>query len=275
MSPRPPDGPSVRAEEGADPRRALADWLTAPDNPFFARAAVNRVWAAFFGRGLVEPVDDIRVSNPCVNPALLSALAADFARHGYDLKHLMRTIMESRLYQLSSTPNESNLADTRDFSRAYRRRLPAEVMVDAVNDLTGVPEVYAAMPMGSRATQAWSYKIESQFMDAFNRPNPSSDPPCERDRQMSVVQSLNLMNSKALQAKLGSKTGRVHQLADSPKAPEEIVTELYLAALGRSPTDPELKLATAAFAARDATRQTATEDLLWALLNSPEFVFNH
>ena len=275
MSPRPPDGPSVRAEEGADPRRALADWLTAPDNPFFARAAVNRVWAAFFGRGLVEPVDDIRVSNPCVNPALLAALAADFARHGYDLKHLMRTIMESRLYQLSSTPNESNLADTRDFSRAYRRRLPAEVMVDAVNDLTGVPEVYAAMPMGSRATQAWSYKIESQFMDAFNRPNPSSDPPCERDRQMSVVQSLHLMNSKALQAKLGSKTGRVHQLADSPKVPEEIVTELYLAALGRLPMEQELKLATAAFAARDATRQTATEDLLWALLNSPEFVFNH
>ena len=151
----------------------------------------------FFGRGFVEPVDDFRISNPCVNPPLLDALAEDFAKHGYDLKHLMRTIMESRLYQLSSTPNESNLADTRNFSRAYRRRLPAEVLLDAVNDVTGVPDTFAAMPAGTRAMQAWSYKIESQFMDAFSRPNPSSDPPCERDRQISVVQSLHLMNSKA------------------------------------------------------------------------------
>src|SRR5439155_9842883 len=121
MLSRAPDGPATRAGEGTDPRRALAHWLIAPDNPFFARAAVNHVWAVFFGRGLVEPVDDFRISNPCVNPALLSALADDFVKHAYDLKHLMRAIMESRLYQLSSTPNESNLADTRNFSRAYRR----------------------------------------------------------------------------------------------------------------------------------------------------------
>src|SRR5260221_6686199 len=114
MKPRPPDGRSVSAPENSDPRRALADWLTSPDNPFFARAAVNRVWANFFGRGLVEPVDDFRISNPCVNPPLLDALAADFAKHGYNLKHLMRTIMESRLYQLSTTPHASNLADTRN-----------------------------------------------------------------------------------------------------------------------------------------------------------------
>src|SRR6185295_11769361 len=240
MSPRPPDAPPVQLADGADPRRALADWLIAPDNPFFARAAVNRVWAAFFGRGLVEPVDDFRISNPCVNPPLLNALADDFARHGYDLKHLMRTIMESRIYQLSTTPNESNLADTRNFSRAYRRRLPAEVLFDAVNDTTGVPDTFAAMPVGSRATQAWSYKIESPLMDAFNRPNPSSDPPCERDRQMSVVQSLHLMNSKALQAKLNNKSGRAHQLAESSKSAEQIVTDLYLVTLSRPPTEEEL-----------------------------------
>ncbi|HYV27906.1 MAG TPA: DUF1553 domain-containing protein, partial [Candidatus Eisenbacteria bacterium] len=189
--------------------------------------------------------------------------------------HLIRTIMESRLYQLSSTPNESNLADTRNFSRAYRRRLPAEVLLDAVDDATRVPDIYAAMPVGSRATQAWSYKIESQFMDAFNRPNPSSDPPCERDMHVSVVQSLHLMNSKTLQAKLSNKTGRARQLAESTKSSGEIVTELYLTTLSRPPTDDELKLATAAFSAKDTTRLTATEDVFWALLNSAEFVFNH
>jgi hypothetical protein len=275
MPPRALDGPLSQASTNADPRRELADWLTAPDNPFFARAAVNRVWAVFFGRGLVEPVDDFRISNPCVNPPLLSALAEDFAWHGYDLKHLLRTIMESRLYQLSTTPNASNLADTRNFSRAYRRRLPAEVLLDAVNDATGVPDTLAALPVGSRATQAWTYKIESPLMDAFNRPNPSSDPPCERDRQMSVVQSLHLMNSKALQAKLSHKTGRARQLAESTKSPDEIVTELYLVTLSRPPSDEELRLATAAYSAKDMTRQSATEDVFWSLLNSAEFVFNH
>ncbi|MBI3416747.1 MAG: DUF1553 domain-containing protein [Verrucomicrobia bacterium] len=274
MPPRPLDG-SLTAKESVDPRRALADWLTAPDNPFFARAAVNRVWAVFFGRGLVEPVDDFRISNPCVNPALLTALAEDFARHGYDLKHLLRTIMESRLYQLSSTPNDTNLRDTKNFSRAYRRRLPAEVLLDAVNDVTGVPDAWNALPVGSRATQAWSYKIDSQLMDAFNRPNPSSDPPCERDRQLSVVQSLHLMNSKALQSKLANKTGRAHTLADSSKSPDAIVTELYLAAFSRAPNAEELTRAITAFSTPGATRQSATEDILWSLLNSAEFLFNY
>jgi hypothetical protein len=195
--------------------------------------------------------------------------------HGYDLKHLMRTIMESHLYQLSSTPNEFNLADTRSFSRAYRRRLPAEVLLDAVNDATGTADTFAGMPPGSRAMQAWSYKIESQFMDAFSRPDSSMDPPCERDTHISVVQSLHLMNSKAIQTKLQSATGRARQLADSDKSPEEIVTELYLATLSRPPGREELGVAGAAFTAQHATRRTATEDVFWALLNSAEFVFNH
>jgi len=275
MSPRPPDSLPSQTTQGTDPRRALADWLTAPENPFFARAAVNRVWAVFFGRGLVEPVDDFRVSNPCVNPALLAGLAEDFAKHGYDLKHLIRTIMESRLYQLSATPNEFNLADARNFSRGYRRRLPAEVLFDAVNDATGVSDTFAAMPIGSRALQTWSYKIESHFMDAFGRPNPSTDCPCERDRQMSVVQSLHLMNSKNLQSKLSNPMGRARRLADSDKPSNEIVTDLYLATLSRTPSDDELKVALAAFSGAGATRQSATEDVFWALLNSAEFVFNH
>src|SRR5439155_25113361 len=188
----------------SDPRRALVDSLMAADNPYFAPAAVNRVWANFFGRGMVEPVDDFRITNPCVNPPLLAALARDFVEHGYDLKQLMRTIMESRLYQLSSTANQYNLADTRYFSRAYRRRLPAEALLDAVDDATAVTDSFVAMPAGSRAVQTWSYKIESHFLDAFGRPNPSSDCPCERDADTSVVQSLHLMNSKALQAKLSN-----------------------------------------------------------------------
>lgn len=272
MSPRPPDGKALEIPEQVDPRRVLADWLMSPDNPFFARAAANRVWANFFGRGLVEPVDDFRISNPCTNPALLDALARDFAKHKYDLKHLMRTIMQSRLYQVSSTPNASNLADTKNFSRAYRRRLPAEVLLDAVDEATGVPSSFEAMPAMSRAVQAWSYKIDSHFMDAFGRPNSSSDCPCERDTHMSVVQSLHLMNSKDLQAKLSHAKGRARQLAQSPKSSQEIVTELYLATLNRFPTTDELEDAGAAF---QESREAGCEDVLWALLNSAEFVFNH
>jgi WD40 repeat protein len=275
MAPRPPEGPDLQLPESQDPRRALADWLTAPGNPFFARAAVNRVWAAFFGRGLVEPVDDFRISNPCVNPALLSALADDFVKHGYDLKHLMRTLMNSRLYQLSSVPHERNLADTRNFSRSYRRRLPAEVLLDAVNDATGIPDTFAAMPPGTRAMQAWSYKIDSHFLDAFGRPNASSDCPCERDLQLSVVQSLHLMNAKGLQSKLSHPEGRARQLAESARSPAEIVTELYLLTLNRPPNARERQVALGVFAAPGASRQTATEDIFWALLNSAEFVFNH
>ncbi len=275
MAPRPPDGPEVKVAEGADPRTALADWLTARENPFFARAAVNRVWANFFGRGLVEPVDDFRISNPCVNPELLDALARDFASHGYDFKQLIRTLLESRLYQLSTTPNDSNLADTRCFSRAYRRRLPAEVLLDAVNQATGIPDTLAATPPGLRAMQTWSYKIGSHFLDAFGRPNSSSDCPCERDRQMSVVQSLHLMNARTIQAKLEDPTGKVQLLAGSTRSPAEIVTELYQLLLSRFPNEDESRTATAAFTAPAATRAQATVDVFWALMNSPEFVLNH
>jgi hypothetical protein len=275
MKPRPLDGPLVNVSTNVDPRREFADWVTNPKNPFFAKAAVNRVWASFFGRGFVQPVDDFRASNPTVNEPLLNALAQDFAKNGYDFKHLMRTILSSRLYQLSSTPNEFNMADTKNFSRSYRRRLPAEVMLDAVADVTGVPDEFNGCAPGTRAMQTWSYKMRSQFLDAFGRPNSSSDCPCERDARTSVVQSLHMMNSRGLQSKLSSKEGRVKQLADSILTPEEIVTELYLITFSRRPTEEELHTAAALFNAPDAKRQTATEDVLWALLNSAEFVFNH
>jgi hypothetical protein len=275
MQPRPPDGPALGIATNSDPRRALADWVINPSNPFFAKAAVNRVWGVFFGRGFVDPVDDFRSSNPISNEPLLNALADHFVENSYDLKRLMRTIMSSRLYQLSSNPNEFNVKDTKNFSRSYRRRLPAEVLLDAVADVSGVPEEFEGCPPGTRAVQTWTYKIDSHFMDAFGRPNSSSDCPCERDARTSVVQSLHMMNSRALQTKLTHGDGRVKTLAESKMSPEEIVTELYLATFNRLPTPDELAKAVAAYDHDTATRRTATEDVLWALLNSPEFVFNH
>jgi hypothetical protein len=277
MDPQPPDGPSMKPADDSDPRVALIEWMTKSENPFFAKAIANRIWAAFFGRGIVDPVDDFRLSNPPSNPALLEALAQEVIANKYDLKALMRMIMRSRLYQLSATPNEWNRGDTRNFSRAYRRRLPAEVITDAVADVTGVPDRYEGMPPGSRALQTWTYKIDSRTMDAFGRPNSSSDCPCERDTRPSIVQSLHLTNSRSLHEKLKSSdpAARVQQLAAGNRKPAEIVTDLYLACYSRKPTDEELDLATAAFAAENASPRSATEDIAWALLNSAEFVFNH
>lgn len=277
MEPRPPGSAPVSVADDVDPRHALADWMTDPKNPYFARAISNRVWGAFFGKGIVDPVDDFRLSNPPSNPPLLGALAEELVRNNYNLKELMRTILRSHLYQLSAIPNEFNKADTRNFSRAYRRRLPAEVLTDAVADITGVPDTFPGMPPGSRAMQTWTYKIDSPTMDAFSRPNSSSDCPCERDARPSIVQALHLMNSRLLQGKLASKEAgaRVERLAGSQLPPEEIVNELYLACYTRPPSAEELKIAIGAFTAEGATRRSATEDVLWSLLNSAEFVFNH
>jgi hypothetical protein len=277
MDPRPPDGAGFKVNDNENPRMALADWMTDPKNPYFAKAVANRVWAAFFGKGIVDPVDDFRISNPPSNPALLDALGQEVVRQKFNLKELMRTILRSHLYQLSTVPNEFNKADTRNYSRSYRRRLQAETLADALADITGVPSEYPGMPTGSRAMQAWSYKIESPTMDAFSRPNSSSDCPCERDANPSIVQALHLMNSRLLQEKLANtaSTARVQRLTDSQLKPEEIVTDLYLACYSRLPSEEEMKIATAPFAAEGAKRRTAIEDVLWSLLNSAEFVFNH
>jgi hypothetical protein len=225
----------------------------------------------------VDPVDDFRLSNPPSNPALLDALAAELVRSKYDLKALMRTIMSSHLYQLASEPNETNASDTRNFSRFYRRRMSAEMMADAICDITGVPNKYPGLPEGSRAVQAWTYKIESRTMDAFGRPNSSSDCPCERNVKPAIAQALHLMNSDVLHGKLTSKeaTSRPQRLATGTASPHDIVTELYLACYGRLPTEEELQVATAPFTDDPATRRQAIEDVLWALVNSAEFVFNH
>jgi Protein of unknown function (DUF1553)/Protein of unknown function (DUF1549) len=275
MKPAPPDGQPAASVAEIDPRGQLVDWMCRPENPFFARAIVNRIWAQFMGRGIVDPVDDFRASNPPTNEPLLDWLAQDFVAHGYDLKHLMATIMRSRTYQLSSLPNPDNVRDTKNFSRSYRRRLSAEVLLDAVCDFTGVPERFDGLPPGARAVETWNNKLGSEFLDAFGRPNSSAECPCERDSKASVVQVLHLMNSNDLQAKLGNSTGRAKKLAESKMTEREIVERLYIAAFSRNPTEVELRATAKAFAAEGATRKTATEDIMWAMMNSAEFVFNH
>ncbi len=277
MKPQPPDGPPAALADKTDPRLALADWMLDPANPFFARAIANRIWSHYFSKGIVDPVDDFRLSNPPTNPALLDALAAELVRSKYDLKALMRVIMNSQLYQLRSEPNDTNLADTRNFSRFYRRRMSAEMMADAVCDITGVPNQYPGLPLGSRAADAWTYKINSRTMDAFGRPNSSSDCPCERNMKPTIGQALHLMNSDVLHEKLISKDAHsvIQRLATGSNTPRDIATELYLACYGRPPTEDEILAATAAFTEDPPARRRAIEDLMWALLNSAEFVFNH
>jgi hypothetical protein len=273
LAARPLGGAPATLDEDRDPREILADWLTADDNPYFARVIVNRVWADLMGRGLVEPVDDLRATNPPSNGPLLDALAAEFRKQRYDLKKLLRTIMTSHVYRLSSVPNQRNVADTRNYSRHYRQRLRAEVLLDAVSDITQVPDSFAAAPPGSRAMQLWTVRTQSDFLDSFGRPDPNQDPPCERTNDTTVVQTLHLMNAPNLHRKVTADSGRAAALAKSAKTPAEIVEELYLLVYSRLPSAEEKADCVKLFDEKGATRRQVTEDLLWALLNTPEFIF--
>jgi hypothetical protein len=257
---------------GDDPRQKLVDWMTAQDNPYFARVMANRVWADLMGRGLVEPVDDIRDTNPATNGPLLAALAADFRDNGYDVKKLIRRIATSSAFAISSLPTERNVGDTRNHSRHYRQRLRAEVLLDAISDVTGVAEKFDAMPAGSRAMAAWTVRFDSKFLDSFGRPDPNQDPPCERTTETTVVQALHLQNAPGLQRKIAADDGRAAKLAASKKTPAEIVEELYLFTYCRFPNTEEKAACVARFEKAGVKRRTATEDLLWALINTPEFV---
>jgi hypothetical protein len=235
----------------------------------------NRIWADLMGRGIVEPVDDLRATNPPANAELLKALGDDFRESGYDLKHLIRRIATSHVYALSSLPVERNVVDTRNHSRYYRQRLRAEVLLDSASQITGVPESFEAMPPGTLAKEIWTHRIGSIFLDAFGRPNENQDPPCERTPDTTIVQALHLMNSRNLHRKTTSDEGLAARLAKSERPPAEVVTELYLSVYSRFPTDEELALTTALFEKDGANRRYVTEDLLWALLNTPEFVFKN
>lgn len=262
------------APSARDPRRQLAAWMTSRDNPYFAQVQVNRVWATMMGRGLVEPVDDLRSTNPATMPALLEALADHFREVDYDHRELIRVIATSQVYALSSAANESNVADRLNYSRHYRERMRAEVLLDALADVTETPHSLAAMPDGSRANQVWTHRIGSMFLDTFGRPNENQDPPCERTPDASVTQSLHLMNSRDVDGRIRSDRGRAARLAKSEHSAEEIVEELYLATFSRYPDAEEASYAEEWVAAAE-DRRAAIEDLMWALLNAPEFTIQN
>jgi uncharacterized protein DUF1549/uncharacterized protein DUF1553 len=259
-----------------DRRRLLADWMTAPQNPFFARNFVNRVWAAFLGRGLVEPIDDVRLTNPPTNPELLDALAKHFIESKFDTHKLIRTITASRTYQLSVQPNSTNEKDEQNYSRALLKRLDAEVLFDAVCQSTGVPEKFNGMPDGYRAIQLWDSQVNHYFLKLFGRPIRVTACECERAVEPSVSQVLHVLNSPELQAKLSHEAGNVARLVRrNPSDNSALVDDLYVAILSRRPTADEESVATKYLQDHHPTRRQAAEDLAWSLLNSLEFVFNH
>lgn len=266
-------GDPVAIAPGDDPRATLSAWMTSPANPWFARVMANRVWRELMGQGIVEPVDDIRATNPATNAALLEFLAARFRGDGYDIKKLIRLVATSRTFALSSTPHERNTGDLRNFSRYYRERLGAETLLDAVNDILGVEESFSAMPPGSRAVELWTYRSSSLFLDTFGRPDPNQDPPCERTPDSTTPQVLHLMNSPQVNGKFSQDKARPAELAGSRETDAAIVETAYLMAYGRVPGAREGSEALRGFPGPGKDRRQAVEDLFWALLNTPEFVF--
>lgn len=277
-NPRPLDGEPISVAPEDDPRRRLIDWMIASDNPFFARAVVNRYWAHFFGRGIVEPIDDMRATNPPSNAPLLDALAEDFIAHRYSLKHLIRVICQSRAYGLSSIPNAFNSRDKQTFARHYPKRLAAEVLFDAVCALTDTPAGFASLPSDSfspnRAISLPDESFSSYFLDVFGRPKRISGCECERVNEANLAQVLHLLNSGDIQNRVARSGARAERLAKDPRPDSEKVTELFLAALSRRPSPSQLEAALAHLSKNEKTKKTAYEDILWSLLNTKEFVFN-
>ncbi len=268
------DGPAV--DDPEDRRRPLADWLTAPDNPFFARNMVNRFWACLMGRGLVEPVDDLRATNPPSNPELLDALAEDFVRHGCDFRHLLRTILQSRAYHLSAESTPANAADAANvhFTRYTRKRLTAEQLADSLDAATLTRESYPGMPPGTRAAQLPDTRVASYLLDVFGRPARQAPCECERRAQPTIAQALHLLNGDALTRKIEAPDGRLARLLKDRKSAAEIIEEFYLATLSRPPR-PEEAARAGRWLDEAPSLAEGGADLLWVLLNSREFLFNH
>ncbi|MGI8981164.1 MAG: DUF1549 domain-containing protein [Pirellulaceae bacterium] len=269
--------PMPEKNVAGDRRIELAAWLTAADNPWFARNMSNRVWAPLLGRGLVEPVDDFRATNPPSNPELLDALAAHLAASKFDLRELIRSITASRTYQHSTKPNATNNRDEQNYSRALLKRMDAEVLLDAVCQATGVPEKFEGVPAGSRAIQLWDSQVDHYFLRLFGRPTRQTVCECERVTEPSVAQVLHLLNSERVQEKLSHESGFVAKLAKRESDNARAADELYLNLFSRLPTGEERQVAVEYLgkAGDSAARRTALEDLAWTMLNSLEFVFNH
>jgi hypothetical protein len=268
-----------------DAREWLAEWATRKDNPFLARATVNRLWSHLFGKGIIDPVDDIRSSNPPVNGPLLDALAEDFRDHGFDVRHILRRILNSRTYQLSGRVNKFNADDRQNFSHALPRRLSAEQLLDTLAQATGIAENFAArypgagtvaLPVGGvRAGQLPDRQLTAEMLELFGRPKGESTCACERHEEASMTQALHLINGKSLANRVANPNGRVAKLVKTPKiTDDQIIEDLYLAVLCRLPAANEKELWQKHYAATK-DRLRAAQDTMWVLFNTKEFLFNH
>ncbi len=289
VKPKPLGGKELEIPAEDDPRDDLASWLTDESNPFFAPMLVNRYWKHFFNRAIVEPEDDMRVTNPPTNPELLQALSDKFVSSGYDLKELIRTICNSSTYQLSAIPNDHNAGDKQNYSRYYPKRLPAEVLLDSIDRITGSPTTFSGQLPGTRAVALPddSYNSSSYFLTVFGRPEMDSACECERAQGASLAQTLHLLNSKSIQDKLSGASGNAQKLSSQKeRINEDKIAELYKLAFSRNPKDDELRTAIAYIDKKkgqaegdlskaDMNIKMAYEDLVWALLNTKEFLFNH
>lgn len=272
MVPKVPVGEAKSIAAGADRRLPMVDWLVAPENPFFAKSMANRIWSYFLGRGIIDPVDDIRASNPASNPELLDALTAQFVKDGFDLRQLMKTICQSRTYQLSIVKNKWNEDDTINFSHAHPRRLSAEQMVDALALATGTKAKLAGVPSGMRAAQIPDGMVAgNDFLQLFGRPKRQSACECERSSSLTLSHALSLINGPTISEAIAAPDSRIAKLVKTEKDDRKLVEDIYLSCLSRPPTEKELK---AVEFKSGADRLEVAQDLAWALLNSPAFLFN-
>ncbi|MHC4876372.1 MAG: DUF1549 domain-containing protein [Planctomycetota bacterium] len=290
--PTPLDGEPVPFDASGDRRNHVARWLTSPENPYFARSITNRVWANFFGIGIVNEVDDLRRSNPASNEALLSAAADHLVQNGFDLKSLMRAILQSRTYQRSSVPLDENRDEDRYFSRYYPKRLMAEVLLDAVSQVTEVPTAFTHVafpggdrqetkfyPTGTRAIQLYDSAVESYFLKTFGRNEREITCECERSEEPSMVQVLHIANGDTINAKLREKNNRLTLLLASDRTDAEIVDEVFLLCLARKPTEREhtetLAVLTSVPKSDVDQKRIVLEDIFWSVMSTREFLFNH
>lgn len=272
--PKYPDGEYVKFTPEEDPRHALVDWMTRPDNPFFSRVLVNRMWGHFLGRGLVNEIDDMRTSNPSANEELLDALPRDFVDHKFDVKHVIRTIVNSRVYQLASDPTDANKNDRQSFARFYARRLIAEVFHDAIDQSCGTHTKFGGISDNAPAVDLPNEGFGSYFLDTFDRPQRVSGCECERSTSATLAQVLLLANSDEIENKLADDKGRVAESAKSDRPIPEQIAELYVTAYSRQPSESQLSKAVD-FVETQEDKRKALEDVLWTILNSKEFMFNH
>jgi hypothetical protein len=285
LPPTPLDGKSIPLDSTANRRDHFAKWLTSPSNPYFARAIVNRVFANFMGRGIVDPVDDLRTTNPASNEELFSALAKDFVEHGYDIKRLIRLIMNSETYQLSSESNATNQNDDKYYSRYIVKRLPAEVLLDAMSQVTGVPARFPNYPAGTRALQLPDTQVQSEFLTSFGRPKRVLCDAAERSSAPSISQALHVINGDTLNKKLSAPDGYAALALKMGLSDARILEQLYLSAYSRYPSEAEKEQDLAALRKARVTtgsvevqrqgRQQALEDMMWAMLTGKEFLFNY